>query len=49
MFPGGGQTGDPAKLEKEEAVDLGQSRNGVYSWTRQIGSEGIWVASLADR
>lgn len=35
------------KLKQEEAADLGQSGSGVYSQAKQIGSEGIWVASLA--
>lgn len=33
------EVGDPGELEQVEAVDLGQSRNYVCTWTRQVGSE----------
>ena len=33
------KAGDPGELEQVGAVDLGESRNYVCTWTRQIGSE----------
>ena len=33
------KTGDPGELEQVEAVDLGQIRNSICTWTGQIGLE----------
>ena len=33
------KAGDPGELKQVGAVDLGQSRNYVCTWTKQIGSE----------